>query len=155
MNQNIETIQNKWGFGINELKEVLDTDINDFIYEDKDNEEISFKDNEGNKRIYLLMSDEEADEYAKERILDSVWAFTSTFLTEHMPLENSILRRFKNFMKMQTLYFCNLFVIRNTSFNMLFIKMEEVILSVRMTTKKFKSMNASFIVSSKAGWRVN
>jgi hypothetical protein len=28
MNQNIETIQNKWGFGINELKEVLNTDIN-------------------------------------------------------------------------------------------------------------------------------
>ena len=34
-------------------------------------------------REYLVLTDEEADEASKEYILDSIWAFNSSFIIEH------------------------------------------------------------------------
>jgi hypothetical protein len=37
------------------------------------------------RKEYLVLTDDEADEKAKEYILDSVWAFRPEFLMAHMP----------------------------------------------------------------------
>ena len=34
---------------------------------------------------YLVLTDEEADQMAKEYILESLWAFNASFLTDYMP----------------------------------------------------------------------
>lgn len=40
---------------------------------------------EANGHEYLVCTDEEAGEEAKERILDSIWAFNPEFLRAHLP----------------------------------------------------------------------
>ncbi len=40
---------------------------------------------EANGGEYLVCTDKEADEEARERILDSIWAFSPVFLRAHLP----------------------------------------------------------------------
>jgi hypothetical protein len=51
---------------------------------------------EDGRQSYLVLTDEEADEAVKDRILDSVWAFNSSFLVGHcgLPYEAEEMIRF-------------------------------------------------------------
>ena len=49
---------------------------------------------------YLVLTDSEADEYAKAYIKDSVWAFNASFLEAHIPCDLSD-RAIKSLQKMQ------------------------------------------------------
>ena len=49
----------------------------------------------GNKE-YLVLTDEEADERAKEYIEDSIWAFNSWFLASHTGLDEEIIKHLQD-----------------------------------------------------------
>jgi hypothetical protein len=46
---------------------------------------------ENGNREYLVLTDEEADERAKDYIEDSIWAFNSWFLSKHTGLDEDII----------------------------------------------------------------
>jgi hypothetical protein len=61
---------------IEELAKYLEVEADDLTEDYED----TFRDGKGE---YLVLTDEEADEKAKEYILDSVWAFNANFLAAH------------------------------------------------------------------------
>ena len=61
---------------IETLAKHLDCEVDDL----KENDDCNFEDG-GNS--YMVLTDEEADDQAKEQILDSVWAFNASFLASH------------------------------------------------------------------------
>ena len=71
------------------LKLFLDIDENDI-------EDISWTDHldpftYGNSE-YLILTDDEADDKAKEYILDTLWAFTPQFLSSHSGIDESVFK---------------------------------------------------------------
>lgn len=62
------------------LAKLLDVSVNEL--DESKHDENSF---ESGREDYLVYTDEEADEAAREAILESIWAFTPTFLAAHMP----------------------------------------------------------------------
>ena len=78
-------IENK----VQALKLFLDIDDNDI-------EDISWTDSldpftYGNSE-YFILTDDEADDKAKEYILDTVWAFTPEFLRSHSGIDESVFK---------------------------------------------------------------
>jgi len=62
------------------LAKHLEEDIDMIIESKYDEDEFEVYEQE-----YLVLTDEEADERAKEYILESVWSFNAWFLVAHMP----------------------------------------------------------------------
>ena len=73
--------------------EVEEEEINQSSYDEKIFEL-------GNQE-YLVLTDEEADERARENILDSLWAFNTEFILSHSKIECISDRTEKAFRKMQ------------------------------------------------------
>lgn len=69
------------------LAQHLDIDIND-EEEMEDIEQSSYGGYEAEGGEYEVLTDSEADERAKDYILDSVWAFTTWFLENHIDVED-------------------------------------------------------------------
>lgn len=73
------TVEDRSKALVSYLKSFLDTvDEDDFFYDERNGEFTA----EG--ADYLVLTDEEADQAAKEDILSSVWAFNPSFLSDHI-----------------------------------------------------------------------
>lgn len=51
---------------------------------------------EHGNREYLVLTDEEADERAKEYIEESIWAFYSSFLAKHTNIDEEIIKHLQD-----------------------------------------------------------
>jgi hypothetical protein len=54
--------------------------------------EVEPYDEDNNRNDYLVLTDEEADEKAKEYILDSLWAFNASFIAYHTDLDEEVIQ---------------------------------------------------------------
>jgi hypothetical protein len=72
------------------LAEHLDCDIED-IEQGYDESTFNIGDQE-----YLMLTDEEADQRAKEYIKDSVWAFVPSFLASHTGIDEEIIKHLQD-----------------------------------------------------------
>jgi len=72
-NDNLQTWESFSDYCESELTEIEEQD-EDFEFDDS----------------YLVLTDEEADEMAKERILDSVWAFRPGFLSSETGIDEAV-----------------------------------------------------------------
>lgn len=79
-------IENK----IKTLAEHLDCEANE-IEQGHDNSTFELGDME-----YLVLTDEEADERAKEYIEQTVWAFSSWFLSQHTDIDEEIIQHLQD-----------------------------------------------------------
>ena len=67
--------------------EEADIDANFLIYCQNNLTEVEEYDENDYNKDYLVLTDEEADDKAKEYILDSVWAFTPSFLSSETGID--------------------------------------------------------------------
>ena len=86
-------------------KEDAETAYNDEQHEMNDNTKIDFEtwcqenltevepyDEDSYNNDYFVLTDEEADEKAKEYILDSLWAFNASFIAYHTDLDEEVIQ---------------------------------------------------------------
>jgi hypothetical protein len=69
---------------IEALAKHLETEVDNL----KENDDCNFEDG-GNS--YMVLTDEEADDKAKEYIIDSLWAFNASFLASHCDLDQDVI----------------------------------------------------------------
>jgi hypothetical protein len=68
------------------LAKYLEVDLNEISEGHDDN---TF---EQGREEYMVLTDDEADEKAREYILDSIWAFNASFLAAHSDLDEEVIR---------------------------------------------------------------
>lgn len=72
--------------------EESDIDVNFLIYCQNNLTEVEEYDENNYNNDYLVLTDEEADEKAKEDIKDSLWAFNASFIANQIDLDEEVIQ---------------------------------------------------------------